>query len=194
MYYFRNLPVINYDIKGTKPYYFTSARNIMIRQKIRDAIKNSVVTLYPYRIVDGDRPDILAELYYDNPSLYWLIFLINDVKDPYYDWPLSTVEFDTYIKDKYGSSDAAQAAVHEYYQIIRAARTNSKMVDDDEAISKQVRYIIDSTTYDSLASGSKGILYKYDWEFEMNENKRNIKLIDKTFASQIVKEAARIFV
>ena len=59
MSYFRNLPVINYDIKGTKPYYFTSARNIMIRQKIRDAIKNSVVTLYPYRIVDGDRPDIV---------------------------------------------------------------------------------------------------------------------------------------
>ena len=65
------------------------------------------------------------------------------------------------------------------------------MVDDDSAINPEVKYIIDSTTYDSLASGSRGIMYKYNWEFEMNENKRNIKLIDDTFAKQVMKESQK---
>ena len=191
MNYFKFLPKVAYDIKGTATPYYTQATNIMVRQKIREAVKSEIITLYPYRVEDGDRPDILATMYYGGPEFTWLIFMINDIKDPYYDWPLTTIEWESYMKAKYGALDTAQSAVHEYYQIIRAATTNSTMADDDSAINSEVKYIIDSTTYDSLASGSKGIMYKYDWEFEMNENKRNIKLIDDRFASQIISDAQK---
>ena len=191
MNYFRYLPKVAYDIKGTSTPYYTEATNIMVRQKIIDAIKNKIVTLYPYRVEDGDRPDIIATMYYGSPSFTWLVFMINDIKDPYYDWPLTTVEWESYMKAKYGGLDTAQSTVHEYYQIIRAATTNDTMVDNDSDINSEVKYIIDSTTYDSLASGSRGIMYKYNWEFEMNENKRNIKLIDDTFANQVMSEAQK---
>ena len=191
MNYFRYLPKVAYDIKGTSTPYYTEATNIMVRQKIIDAIKNKIVTLYPYRVEDGDRPDIIATMYYGSPSFTWLVFMINDIKDPYYDWPLTTIEWESYMKAKYGGLDTAQSTVHEYYQIIRSATTNDTMVDDDSAINSEVKYIVDSTTYDSLASGSRGIMYKYDWEFDMNEGKRNIKLIDDAFASQIVSEAQK---
>ena len=147
--------------------------------------------MHPYRVEDGDRPDIIATMYYGGPEFTWLIFMINDIKDPYYDWPLTTIEWESYIKAKYGGLDTAQSSVHEYYQIIRSATTNSTMVDDDSAINPEVKYIIDSTTYDSLDSGSKGILYKYGWEFEMNENKRNIKLVDDIFANQVISESQK---
>jgi len=191
MNYFKYLPKVAYDIKGTSSPYYTEATNIMVRQKVIDAVKNHIVTLYPYRVEDGDRPDIIATLYYGSPSFTWLIFMINDIKDPYYDWPLTTIEWESYMKAKYGGLDTAQSTVHEYYQIIRAATTNDAMVDDDSAINSEVRYIVDSTTYDSLASGSKGVLYKYDWEFDMNEGKRSIKLIDDAFATQIMSEARK---
>ena len=116
--------------------------------------------------------------------------MINDMKDPYYDWPLTTIEWESYIKAKYGGLDTAQTTVHEYYQIIRSATTNSTMLDDDSAINPEVKYIVDSTTYNSLASGSRGILYKYNWEFEMNENKRNIKLISEKYAASVLSEHA----
>ena len=128
-------------------------------------------------------------MYYGGPQFTWIIFMINNMVDPYYDWPLTTYEFESYVKDKYGSIDTAQSTIHEYYQIIRSATTNDTMVDDDSAINSEVRYIVDSTTYDSLASGSRGILYKYDWEFDINESKRTIKLIDDEFATQIMSEA-----
>ena len=191
MNYFKYLPKVAYDIKGTSSPYYTEATNIMVRQKVIDAIKNKIVTLYPYRVEDGDRPDIIATLYYGSPSFTWLIFMINDIKDPYYDWPLTTIEWESFMKAKYGTLEAAQTTVHEYYQIIRAATTNDAMVDDDSAINSEVRYIVDSTTYDSLASDSKGVLYKYDWEFDMNEGKRSIKLIDDAFATQVMSEARK---
>ena len=191
MNYFRYLPKVAYDIKGTSSPYYTEATNIMVRQKIIDAVKNKIVTLHPYRVEDGDRPDIIATLYYGSPSFTWLIFMINDIKDPYYDWPLTTIEWESFMKAKYGTLASAQSTVHEYYQIIRAATPNDAMVDDDSAINPEVKYIVDSTTYDSLASGSKGVLYKYDWEFDMNEGKRSIKLIDDVFASRIMSEAGK---
>ena len=192
MNYFRYLPKVAYDIKGQSTPYYTEATNIMVRQNLIEAVKNKIVTLYPYHIDDGDRPDMIATMYYGGPQFTWIIFMINNIVDPYYDWPLTTYEFESYVKDKYGSIDTAQSTIHEYYQIIRSATTNDTMVDDDSAINSEVRYIVDSTTYDSLASGSRGILYKYDWEFDINESKRTIKLIDDEFATQIMSEARSV--
>ena len=192
MNYFRNFPVISYDINGTSPPYYTIARNIMVRNKIREAIIDKIITAYSYKVEDGDRPDIIATHYYGSPTYTWLIFAANGIKDPYYDWPLESLDFETYLESKYGSVSTYQTEVHEYYQIIRAATTNDSMVDDDAAINPEVRYVIDSTTYDSLASASRGIYYKYDWEFDVNEAKRQIQLIDLAFADRIMAEAGAI--
>ena len=193
MDYFRNLPSIYYDIKGTSPAYYTQAVNIMVAKKIRDAAAANIALLYTYRIEDGDRPDTIASMYYGSASYTWLIFLMNNIKDPYYDWPLTTHTFETYMAAKYGSVAASQTEVHEYQQIIRAATTNDAMVDNDEAINPEVVYIVDSTTYDDLAAASKKILYKYDWEFDMNEQKRTIALIDDAYADQVVSELRKGF-
>ena len=193
MDYFRNLPSIYYDIKGTSPAYYTQAVNIMVSKKIRDAAAAGIATMYTYRIEDGDRPDMIATMYYGSASYTWLIFLMNNIKDPYYDWPLTTHTFETYVAEKYGSVAASQTEVHEYQQIIRAATTNDAMVDNDEAISPEVVYIVDSTTYDDLAAASKKILYKYDWEFDMNEQKRTIALIDDAYADRVVSELRKGF-
>ena len=193
MDYFRNLPSIYYDIKGTSPAYYTQAVNIMVAKKIRDAAAANIALLYTYRIEDGDRPDTIASMYYGSASYTWLIFLMNNIKDPYYDWPLTTHAFETYMAAKYGSVAASQTEVHEYQQIIRAATTNDAMVDNDEAINPEVVYIVDSTTYDDLAAASKKILYKYDWEFDINEQKRTIALIDDAYADRGVSELRKGF-
>ena len=42
MNYFRYLPKVAYDIKGTSSPYYTEATNIMVRQKIIDAVNDNV--------------------------------------------------------------------------------------------------------------------------------------------------------
>ena len=177
----------------TSPAYYTQAVNIMVAKKIRDAAAANIALLYTYRIEDGDRPDTIASMYYGSASYTWLIFLMNNIKDPYYDWPLTTHAFETYMAAKYGSVATSQTEVHEYQQIIRAATTNDAMVDNDEAINPEVVYIVDSPTYDDLAAASKKILYKYDWEFDINEQKRTIALIDDAYADRVVSELRKGF-
>ena len=60
--YFSNFPKILYDIDGTSgrdPNYSTAV-NMLIRQKFRDAIKDDITIYYPYVIQEEvKRPDIL---------------------------------------------------------------------------------------------------------------------------------------
>ena len=50
--YFSNFPKILYDIEGTNQRNpsFTTAANLMIRQRFRDAIVDEITAFYPYHI------------------------------------------------------------------------------------------------------------------------------------------------
>ena len=80
-FYFRPFPKIDYDIKKNKlPLLLT---NVTARYKIRDVLKSKVAIYYDYLIKDSDRPDLIAYKYYDDETLDWLIYLVNDIIDPY---------------------------------------------------------------------------------------------------------------
>jgi hypothetical protein len=68
-----------------------------------------------------------------------------------------------------------------YYQIIRAevARTGTS-----ERIPA-VKFIVDQTTYDALDTGDRTTQSQYEWEDELNDNKRDIKLIDASLIQDI---------
>ena len=97
--YFSNFPRILYDIKGTNsinPNY-TVAVNIMIKNRIRTAINDDITLYFPYNIEEDDRPDIVSYKFYGDIKYTWLIFLINGMLDPYWDWPLSYQNFRNFI-------------------------------------------------------------------------------------------------
>jgi hypothetical protein len=76
-----------------------------------------------------------------------------------------------------------------YYQIIRAevARTGTS-----ERIPA-VKFIVDQTTYDALDTGDRTTQSQYEWEDELNDNKRDIKLIDASFIQDIDYTVKRTF-
>ena len=42
-----------------------------------------------YTLSDGEDPTTLAYNLYDDEELWWIAFLVNDIVDPFYDWPMS---------------------------------------------------------------------------------------------------------
>ena len=92
---FRPFPKIEYDIKKNKLTLLLT--NVTARYKIRDVLKNKVAIYYDYIVKDSDRPDLIAYKYYDDETLDWLIYLVKDIIDPYYDWPLQQDAFEKYI-------------------------------------------------------------------------------------------------
>ena len=185
-FYFRPFPLINYDIKKNKlPLLLT---NVTARYKIRDVLKNKVAIYYDYIVKDSDRPDLIAFKYYEDETLDWLIYIVNDIIDPYYDWPLDQDAFNKYIRTLYGSVAGAKGTVFEYRKII----TKQKVLFDGTNVPE--RYVVvDQNTYNTLAADLRREVDAYEYYEEENNNKRRIRLLDKRFAANVKSEVEVIF-
>ncbi len=77
------------------------------RVKIATTIRGNPNLFYPLTLTAGLRADSLADAYYGDSELDWLIYHSNEVVDPYYDWYLDEIEFRDYVAKKYGSVEFA---------------------------------------------------------------------------------------
>lgn len=103
--YFAKLPTITYQDRFVKDI----TRRIDVSQ-----MRELPVDLYPYTIRDFLRADQVAELYYEDPFVDWLIYLVNDVVDPYGQWYMTDDELAEILKKKYGSVEKAKKKVVYY--------------------------------------------------------------------------------
>ena len=189
--FFSNYPRIAYDISGSNsvaPNY-TVAVNLLIRNKLRDAVEDDVTIFYPYVVPEGMRPDVLSYQYYGDTIYTWTIFLVNNIVDPYWEWPLSYKDFRSYLIDKYSSIEIAQSQIHHYEYIARARTEVTGTSDPVPAY----RLEIDYQTYTETAVDEREIIYSYGYENDLNESKREIQLIDTTYIQSVQDEARGLF-
>lgn len=116
MPYFRELPNLKYasvfnERTGIDEY--TLVKNIFRRPKVREDFKNIITAFTYYQIKEDERPDQIAEKYYNNPQLDWVVLLTNNITNYNEQWPLNNDSLYKYLLDKYGSEEALYD-VHHY--------------------------------------------------------------------------------
>ena len=164
--YFKNFPLVFYnDVK---------LRNIMLKTNIIREIFLTDTNFYTYEVRDGQKPVSVAFDYYGSVDYTWLVLMSNQIIDPYFDWILSNEEFDSHLIKKYGSIPAAQSTIVEYRDILG----NYVSLDTYNYYT-----LISSVMISNLTP-----VYAIDKEFELNEQKRNIQLIDSVYANKIATE------
>ena len=104
--YFEKLPVITYAN--------TTAVDITARAVVLNSIYNNASLYYPYDVQQYERPDNIADRYYNDQYKDWIIRLTNKLIDPYHDWYLDQNTFNAYIAKKYGSIANAQTKIKHY--------------------------------------------------------------------------------
>ena len=190
--YFSNFPKIRYDIYGTNttaPEYSTAV-NILIRNKLRDVVKDEVSIYYPYVIPEEiRRPDVLSQQVYGDVSMTWTIFLVNNILDPLWQWPMDSRVFESYIKRKYGSIGEAKNTVH-HYEYIWHERVEVTGTSDPIPAQK---IEVDYDTYLTINEDFKNTIYNFEYEETLNEANREISLIQPIYISQILDEARGLF-
>ena len=69
--YFSMFPKMDYDLLGNN----TTNRftNITKRAFISNHVRKNIVNFDFYDVVDGESPEIIADLYYENVFLHWLV-------------------------------------------------------------------------------------------------------------------------
>jgi hypothetical protein len=189
--------------------------NIIARFGFESTLKNNSSAFYKYNIQESDTPEIIASKYYDNPERHWIVLLFNDIMDPQFDWPLQYQPFIDYVNTKYSANNYADTAntgvtglawsmnvnnVQAYYKIV--TRTNFddiSIVEKLEVDANTYANVAASTTTYTLQDGStitqkvtKETKTYYDYEQELNEEKREIKLIKPEFVPQIEKEFKKV--
>lgn len=161
--YFKNFPVVQYGQH--------QLRNILLKARLAKSIVDAYDSYYPYTIPDTDRITHTAFDYYGSIEYVWLVMASNNMTDPYYDWPMSTDDFERYLIKKYGSL--------EYAYNVSNARFYRNV---------NYTYLMTATTFNNLPAEDRigwAPYSLYDQEFENNEAKREIRLVDKALTSNI---------
>lgn len=185
--FFNYLPKIDYDI-NKMPDKKIQATDIFKRFRVIEAVQKRTVIYYNYYCKDGDRPDIIADKYYDDPNLDWIILIFNKTYDPYFNWFMTEDEFKRYIDKTYGSISNAVNTNHGYYKVI-----NEDIVNTDGTIVPKRKYRVDYNTYLTLTADEREAISKFTYERTKNEENRTIKILDKYYLPQIIDEVERIF-
>lgn len=113
-FYFRSVPDFEYSspIKDAPITDYVQVKNLFKKSRIREDIFGSLVYFTKYNIVGDERPDQLAERFYEDPSLDWVILLSNNIQDVRSEWPLDNRTFDETLLDKYGSYENLYSLHH----------------------------------------------------------------------------------
>ena len=184
--YFSDFPQIEYQAK--------IARFIMARPRIASSLLSNPAAVYSYTVNNDLRPDQVAHLYYGDSELLWLIFLANNIVDPYYGWPLTQNVFEDFLISKYGSIALAKSTIKHYRYQEKDKATDEKW-KTKEIITKETYDL--NGTFSTLRTISNAQLQRYQavtafiYEEELNESKRVIKVIDRRLAGnakQILRE------
>jgi hypothetical protein len=106
--YFKSFPYTYYSQDDRATVQLIT--NITSRVVLSDEVKNNLSIYDEYDIRDGDTPELVADRFYSNPELHWLILHYNEIIDPRFDWPLDTNNLNRYVVGKYANVNA----VHHY--------------------------------------------------------------------------------
>jgi hypothetical protein len=195
MYYFDSLPkLITVDPDGS-----TVMTNIMARASIIPTIFKNPLLYYTYDVQDGDTPEIVAHKYYGSTYDYWVLLYTNEMMDPQWSWPLSTKNFDTYIAEKYTTFDP-YTTTHHYEKIITQSDSVTNTTTENVINIDVDTYnsLVETTNTYSLPTGyvtveiTKRAVSYYNYEMNLNESKRTIRILNKIYLSQFQDELKRL--
>ena len=208
--YFDKILSIFYDINNKQFTTYQVATNVFFRVAVIRNVLENISFYYDYLIKDEDTPEILAEKVYGDPEAHWLIMMTNQIVDAQYDWPLSDTEFGKYIISKYGSISNAKTSIHHYEKVVMREDEPSGILTETRFIINHEKFTINNMTvpydtYNTLAETQEVNTYNvnnktvtevikrdaiscYDYEYDINERKRTIKIIKPEYYSQIIRE------
>jgi len=141
--YFDRFPLVDYE--------GTPVKNILSKVDFTDETKRDIYSNFDYVVQEGlDRPDVLSYTYYNSSMYDWLIYLSNQIVDPYHDIFRNQEDFYNHINKKYGTLASARNTI-KYYR--------NNWAEDDRVISV--------IAYEELVTDETKDLKKY-WKPKLN--------------------------
>ena len=186
MGYFRELPNLFYksfltDKKSSLDYI--EVKNLFRRVKLRDDLHNVLTIFDKYQIPQGSRPELVAEEFYGDRELDWVVCMTAGIVNIRQDWPLSDKDLWYYAENKYGND----LNNNHHFETTEVKDTSGRLilpkgriVDSDFKIPKPG---VPTATVNPVVGISN-----YEYEVRKNMEKSSIYLLKPRYLQQFLND------
>jgi hypothetical protein len=195
MGYFRELPDVQYqsflsDAISSQDYL--KVKNLFRRNKLRDDLQSNFTLFNKYEIVEGARPDTVAEEIYGSAQLDWVVLMTAGIINVRDEWPLSNYQLYKYAENKYSVENLSDI---NYYETKEVKDSNGRLIlpagkDVNEDFTLNYSDNGNKVSVSGI-SVRRGIT---NWEYETikNNKKSSIFLLKREYLQQFLNDMREI--
>ena len=186
MGYFREIPNLRYPSflqeKGSS-FDYVEAKNLFRRTKLRDDLQNNFTLFDKYEIVEGMRPDNVAQELYESDQFDWVVLLVAGITNVRNEWPLSNRDLYNYALDKYGDSLNSNM----FFETTEVKDDSGRLILPKGKVVDQNFTIPKPGAPNATINPVVGIS-NYEYETRLNDEKRNIFVLRLEYLQEFVND------
>ena len=186
MGYFREIPNLRYPSflqeKGSS-FDYVEAKNLFRRTKLRDDLQNNFTLFDKYEIVEGMRPDNVAQELYESDQFDWVVLLVAGITNVRNEWPLSNRDLYYYALDKYGDSLNSNM----FFETTEVKDDSGRLILPKGKVVDQNFTIPKPGAPNATINPVVGIS-NFEYETRINDEKRNIFVLRLEYLQEFVND------
>jgi hypothetical protein len=196
--------------------------DILARSTFLKEVSENSSVYFKYSVKESDTPEIIAHKIYGDPFRAWIVLLFNNIMDPKYGFPLKEEVLNSYIEKKYSQTiTQAKSTIHHYnLNIVKQVISNSTVFSEteenysvtagdynfstgvlqnrtvpataDTSTSPEVENVLLTNGKTLVITSKVTAVSNYTYEFEENEKKREIRLLDPIYVPNVESEFKKL--
>ena len=196
-HYFRRVPNFTTSSRlnnNNSNFDTTEVKNLFRRFKLREDIASNFAAFEQYNIKGDERPDQVADLFYDDPTLDWIILTTNNAINQNHSWPMTNNQFYDYMYDKYGT-DIDAIKHYETYEIVDSSDTERVVLDGGLVVDENFTFKFYNPVRKSYSELSNEFVARpitnLEYETRLNDEKRSIIILRKIYLDKAILDSVR---
>ena len=151
-------------------------KNIIASVFVEDKNLRNKYLFKPYVVFDADTPESVAYQLYDDPNLWWVLVVINDINNPFTQWIKDSGRLSLEIKETDN-------------QLLWFMDTRKKRIVDD----------VDHAKYLKMLQAGKILpeyinpVFRRDYENALNEKRNHIWVLEPSYVYEFAQEYEWLF-
>ena len=190
--YFRQLPDLDYpSLRNDRnsAYDYHLVKNIFKRAVLRDDVFDEVTAFTKYSVIGDERPDQVANRFYNDSGLDWVILTTNNIVHVRDEWPMGNQDFLTYLNAKYTSEELSN--IHHYETDL--LRDSSGKLIHPKGLKVPSDYSVSFLDNGVLRTESKITSFTFlENETNLNDDKRDINILKSEYLDLFLDDFAEI--
>ena len=173
---------------------FSVVKNFFKRAKLRTDVFQDLTFFTKFSVIGDDRPDNVADNFYDDPTLDWIVLLSNNIVNVQSEWPLSQADFFTYLSEKYPDENVLYSGIHHYEA--NEVKTSTDVIIIPSGIrvgvGQSVSFFDEGLNQQVTKTNVASPVTNYMHEQKLNDKKREIFLLKPTYVNLLIDDLEEI--